>query len=214
MSSGKKTQGRQKVEMKMMTKRSNMQVTFSKRRNGLFKKASELSTLCGADVALVLFSPGQKVYSFGHPNVNTVIDRYLSQVPHQNSGTMQLIEAQRSANVSELNSRLTQINNILDFEKRGMDELSQIHSMIEAQYWWARPYNGMNWDQLEFMKNNLENLKNLIAQHANRHVIQGAPTQTLQFFDGNTSSSTMSVHHHPNSQQRQMFVAQPIQNPM
>ncbi|KAK7844080.1 agamous-like mads-box protein agl62 [Quercus suber] len=48
----KKTQGRQKIEVKQLegTKR---QVTFSKRRAGLFKKASELCVLCGAEVAVL-----------------------------------------------------------------------------------------------------------------------------------------------------------------
>ncbi|CAJ2648096.1 unnamed protein product [Trifolium pratense] len=206
MSSGKKTQGRQKVEMKRMTNKSSLKTTFSKRRSGLFKKASELCTLCGADVALVVFSPGKKAYSFGHPNVDTVIDRYISRVPHQNNGTAGLIiEARRNANIHELNSQLTQINNILDIEKGRMDELSQIHNMNEAQYWWARSFDGMNWDQLEFLKNKFENLKNLIAQHPNRHVIQGAPTQTLPFFGVNGSSSNMPLHHQPNTQQPQNF---------
>ncbi|KAJ0010209.1 hypothetical protein Pint_33607 [Pistacia integerrima] len=57
----RKSKGRQKVEMVKMPNESNLQVTFSKRRSGLFKKASELCTLCGAEVALVVFSPGKKV---------------------------------------------------------------------------------------------------------------------------------------------------------
>ncbi|RHN80355.1 putative transcription factor MADS-type1 family [Medicago truncatula] len=61
-----------------MSNESNLQVTFSKHCNGLFKKASELCTLCGAYIALIVFSPSEKVFSFGHPNVDTVIDRYLS----------------------------------------------------------------------------------------------------------------------------------------
>ncbi|KAL9317338.1 hypothetical protein ACSQ67_013855 [Phaseolus vulgaris] len=59
-SESKKSRGRQKIEMKKMSKESNLQVTFSKRRTGLFKKASELCTLCAADVALVVFSPERR----------------------------------------------------------------------------------------------------------------------------------------------------------
>ena len=81
MSSGKKTRGRQKIEMKKMSNESNLQVTFSKRRSGLFKKASTFCTLCGAYVALIIFSPSEKVFSFGHPNSGTIIDRFLSQIP-------------------------------------------------------------------------------------------------------------------------------------
>ena len=78
MSCGRKSQGRQKIEIKKMRNESNLQVTFSRRRSGLFKKAIELSTLCDAQISLVVFSPSEKVISFGHHNIDTVIDRYLS----------------------------------------------------------------------------------------------------------------------------------------
>jgi hypothetical protein len=78
MASRRKIQGRRKIEIKRMTNDSNMQITFSKRRNELLKKASEFNTLCGATVSLVVLSPGGEVFSFGHPNVDTIIDRYLS----------------------------------------------------------------------------------------------------------------------------------------
>ncbi|KAL7236225.1 hypothetical protein ACSBR1_019478 [Camellia fascicularis] len=44
----RKSKGRQKIEITRMSKESNRLVTFSKRRSGLFKKASELCTLCGS----------------------------------------------------------------------------------------------------------------------------------------------------------------------
>ncbi|CAJ2630377.1 MADS-box transcription factor [Trifolium pratense] len=210
MSSGRKSRGRQKIEMKKMSNESNLQVTFSKRRSGLFKKASELCTLCGADVALVVFSPGEKVFSFGHPDVDTVINRYLLQVPPQNNTTMQFIEAHRSANLRELNTQLTQINSALDIEKRRNEELTHMRKNAEAQYWWACPVDGMNRAQLELFKKALEELKKLIAQHA----AQGVPTPTLPFFAGNGSSANMPIHHQPNPQQSQMFPAQFFQNPM
>jgi hypothetical protein len=171
MSNGRKTQGRQKIEIKKMTNESNMLVTFSKRRSGLFKKASELSTLCGAEVSLILFSPGGKVFSFGHPNVDTVIDRYLSRVPYENNVTTQFIEAQRSANLCELNSQLTRINNALDIEKKRIDEFKYMFKACETQYWWACPVDGMNYTQLELLKNASEDLKKRIAELANSHVI-------------------------------------------
>jgi hypothetical protein len=214
MSSGRKSRGRQKIEMKKMSNESNLQVTFSKRRSGLFKKASELCTLCGADVALVVFSPGEKVFSFGQPNVDTVIDRYLSRVPPQNNGTMQFIEAHRSANVRELNTQLTQINQLLDMEKKRAEELNHLRKATEAQFWWAGPVDGMNRAQLEFFKKALDETKKLVAHHADRLVIQGAPTQTIPFFVGNGSSSNMPLHHQPNPPQTQMFPAQFFQNPM
>jgi len=60
----KKTRGRQKIEIKKMSNEHNLRVTFSKRRTGIFKKASELATLCGVDIAVIMFSPSSQVYVF------------------------------------------------------------------------------------------------------------------------------------------------------
>ncbi|GAU31367.1 hypothetical protein TSUD_19120 [Trifolium subterraneum] len=214
MSSGRKGKGRRKIEMKRMSNESNLQVTFSKRRSGLFKKASELCTLCGIDIALVVFSPSGKTFSFGHPNIYTVIDHYISQVPPQNNGTLQFIEAHRSATLCELNAQLTQIKNMLDDLKKREDELSHLRKASETQFWWACPIDGMDKAQLELLKQALEDLKKLIAQHNDRIAIQGAPTQTLPFYVDNATSFNISQHHQPNFQQSQMLAPQYFQNPM
>ncbi|CAK8573950.1 unnamed protein product [Lathyrus sativus] len=214
MSSGRKGRGRQKTEMKKMTNESHLQVTFSKRRSGLFKKASELCTLCGTDIALIVFSPSEKVFSFGHPDIYTVIDRYLSQIPPQNNDTMRFIETRRSANVRDLNAQLTEFNHTLDAEKKLGDELSRIRKAVEAQFWWACPLDQMNTSQLELLKKALEQLKILVVEHANKVLTQGAPSQTLPTFVGNDSSSNIYLHHQPNPQQPQNFQPQHFQNPM
>ncbi|KEH34714.1 putative transcription factor MADS-type1 family [Medicago truncatula] len=102
--------------------KSNLQVTFLKLHSGLFKIASELCTLCGAYVALIIFSHGEKVFSFGHINVETIINRYLSQIPLQNNGILQFIEAYRNAKVRKLNALLTRMNDALDIEKNRCNE--------------------------------------------------------------------------------------------
>lgn len=56
--------GRGKVELKRIENKINRQVTFAKRRNGLLKKAYELSILCDAEVALIIFSNRGKLYEF------------------------------------------------------------------------------------------------------------------------------------------------------
>ncbi|KAI0524601.1 hypothetical protein KFK09_003978 [Dendrobium nobile] len=56
--------GRGKVELKRIENKINRQVTFAKRRNGLLKKAYELSVLCEAEVALIIFSNRGKLYEF------------------------------------------------------------------------------------------------------------------------------------------------------
>lgn len=57
--------GRGRVELKRIENKINRQVTFSKRRNGLLKKAYELSVLCDAEIALIVFSSRGKLYEFG-----------------------------------------------------------------------------------------------------------------------------------------------------
>ncbi|THG13261.1 hypothetical protein TEA_009188 [Camellia sinensis var. sinensis] len=57
---------RGKTQMKRIENATSRQVTFSKRRSGLLKKAFELSVLCDAEVALIIFSPKGKLYEFSN----------------------------------------------------------------------------------------------------------------------------------------------------
>ncbi|GAV76670.1 SRF-TF domain-containing protein/K-box domain-containing protein, partial [Cephalotus follicularis] len=68
--------GRGRVELKRIENKINRQVTFSKRRNGLLKKAYELSVLCDAEVALIIFSSRGKLYEFGSAGTNKTLERY------------------------------------------------------------------------------------------------------------------------------------------
>ena len=60
----KKTMGRGKIEIKKIENVNSRQVTFSKRRNGLLKKARELAVLCDAEVAVIVFSSTGKLHEF------------------------------------------------------------------------------------------------------------------------------------------------------
>uniref|UniRef100_A0A0E0DVM1 MADS-box domain-containing protein n=1 Tax=Oryza meridionalis TaxID=40149 RepID=A0A0E0DVM1_9ORYZ len=66
-------------EMRRIEDTTRRQVTFSKRRKGLLKKASELSVLCDAEVALLVFSPRGRFFHFASaPSLEGTIDRYIS----------------------------------------------------------------------------------------------------------------------------------------
>ncbi|KAK6923238.1 Transcription factor, MADS-box [Dillenia turbinata] len=56
--------GRGKIVIKRIDNSTSRQVTFSKRRNGLLKKAKELAILCDAEVGLIIFSSTGKLYEF------------------------------------------------------------------------------------------------------------------------------------------------------
>ncbi|XP_024042221.1 truncated transcription factor CAULIFLOWER A-like isoform X4 [Citrus sinensis] len=79
--------GRGKVELKRIENKTNRQVTFSKRKNGILKKAFELSVLCDAEIALVIFSPSGKAYHYAsdHHTMDKIIARYRREVGQLNS---------------------------------------------------------------------------------------------------------------------------------
>ncbi|CAL5348184.1 unnamed protein product [Camellia sinensis] len=72
--------GRGKIEIKRIENNTNRQVTFCKRRNGLLKKAYELSVLCEAEVALIVFSSRGRVYEYANNNIKSTIERYKKTV--------------------------------------------------------------------------------------------------------------------------------------
>ena len=64
--STEKKMGRGKIEIKRIENTTNRQVTFCKRRNGLLKKAYELSVLCDAEVSLIVFSSRGRLYEYSN----------------------------------------------------------------------------------------------------------------------------------------------------
>lgn len=77
---GRPNRGRQRIEIRRIEEGGRLQVTFSKRKSGLQKKAAELSLLCGSPVAVVIFSPGRKVFALGTPSVDHVLRRHAPPV--------------------------------------------------------------------------------------------------------------------------------------
>ncbi|XP_021903579.1 agamous-like MADS-box protein AGL66 [Carica papaya] len=76
--------GRVKLQIKRIENTTNRQVTFSKRRNGLIKKAYELSVLCDVDVALIMFSPSGRVTHFsGSKSIEEILARYVNVPEHE-----------------------------------------------------------------------------------------------------------------------------------
>ncbi|XP_066356585.1 MADS-box transcription factor 33-like [Miscanthus floridulus] len=74
-----KTMVRGKVQMRRIENPVHRRVTFSKRREGLLKKARELSVLCGADVGVIIFSSTGKVHELAtNGNMQSLVERYQS----------------------------------------------------------------------------------------------------------------------------------------
>ncbi|XP_077246413.1 agamous-like MADS-box protein TM6 [Tasmannia lanceolata] len=70
--------GRGKIEIKRIENPTNRQVTYSKRRGGIFKKARELTVLCDAEVSLIMISSTGKFCEYCSPSTTQkkIFDRY------------------------------------------------------------------------------------------------------------------------------------------
>nr|AEX58637.1 FUL-like protein [Epimedium sagittatum] len=69
--------GRGRVQLKRIENKINRQVTFSKRRSGLLKKAHEISVLCDAEVALIVFSTKGKLFEYATDSgMDRILERY------------------------------------------------------------------------------------------------------------------------------------------
>ncbi|XP_059311593.1 MADS-box protein SVP-like isoform X2 [Lycium ferocissimum] len=75
---------RQKIQIKKIDNLTARQVTFSKRRRGLFKKAQELSTLCDADIGLIVFSATGKLFEYSSSSMVQLIEKHKMQSEREN----------------------------------------------------------------------------------------------------------------------------------
>nr|QHF16613.1 SVP [Lavandula angustifolia] len=67
---------REKIQIKKIDNVTARQVTFSKRRRGLFKKAQELAVLCDADVGLIIFSSTGKLFEYASTSMDDIVGRH------------------------------------------------------------------------------------------------------------------------------------------
>lgn len=68
--------GRKKIQIKRIEDDRNRQVTFAKRKNGIFKKAMELSKLCDCEIALIVFDSNDKLYQYSSTSVDQILLKY------------------------------------------------------------------------------------------------------------------------------------------
>ena len=153
----KKSLGRRKIEIKKLEKKSSQQVTFSKRRAGLFNKAAELSVLCGAEIAILVSSATNKLYTFGHPNVESLLDRFLTG----NSAPPKPAEAYLP--LQELNRDFDDVAAEFDIEKRRAAELSS-----NDRFWWDEPLESMKIDELKRFRSSLVELRGKVAERVEK----------------------------------------------
>ncbi|XP_051135415.1 agamous-like MADS-box protein AGL61 [Andrographis paniculata] len=187
--SSQRKPGRRKLPLQKIEKESNRQVTFSKRREGVFKKASELCTLTGAEAGVVVFSPGDRAHSFGHPGINLVSDKFLSPenigVGNQQREGQHLVAMQQNG-VDDL----ARVEAGIAAEKAKKEELERIkrESMIPLG---CAGLEGLGYEQLQLLKEAVTNFgKNVSNMVAGAPVAPPAANVSMDFAFG-VGSSTM-----------------------
>ncbi|XP_027335068.1 agamous-like MADS-box protein AGL14 isoform X2 [Abrus precatorius] len=130
---------RGKTQMKRIENETSRQVTFSKRRNGLLKKAFELSVLCDAEVALIIFSTRGKLYEFSSSSINKTVERYQRKIKDLGLSTKGIQE--NTQHVKDGDISMVKKLEHLEVSKRkllgeeldtcSLDELQQLENQLE-----------------------------------------------------------------------------------
>uniref|UniRef100_A0A8B9CB15 MADS-box domain-containing protein n=1 Tax=Anser brachyrhynchus TaxID=132585 RepID=A0A8B9CB15_9AVES len=69
------------------------EVTFTKRKFGLMKKAYELSVLCDCEIALIIFNHSNKLFQYASTDMDKVLLKYTEyNEPHESRTNADIIE--------------------------------------------------------------------------------------------------------------------------
>ncbi|XP_063938455.1 MADS-box protein FLOWERING LOCUS C isoform X1 [Daucus carota subsp. sativus] len=124
--------GRKKLVIKRIEDKCNRQVTFSKRRKGLFKKAQDLSILCDIQIAVIVFSSRNKLYQFSYGNSMTeIIQQYYDVTDSDDGEATKNHEHKKSkyASTGANGNYLQRVERYLDelnFDQLTLDDLVQL----------------------------------------------------------------------------------------
>ncbi|KAM7270398.1 hypothetical protein ACFE04_029612 [Oxalis oulophora] len=153
----KKTQGRKKIELKEIENKAYKNICFSKRKDGILKKATELSILTGAEVAFLAFSPTGKAHSYGHPSLESVAHKYF-HLPPPNVTDNQSHD-NRAYRIEELSQQINQLRTELEVQKERETTLQQFMKNTNlGQSLWQTPLSKLDRRDVLKMKYQIENL--------------------------------------------------------
>nr|BBH96240.1 MADS-box transcription factor [Muscari armeniacum] len=202
--------GRGKIEIRRIENSTNRQVTFSKRRNGLVKKAREISVLCEAQVSVLISSSSGKMSDFCSPNTSfsRMLERY-----QQNCGK-KLWDAKHE-NLSAQIDRIKKENDNMQIELRHLkgEDVNTLNpkELIPIEEALENGLNGVRHKQMEFL--NMLKKKERLLDEDNKRLNYILHHQQLAM-EGNMRE--MDIIHRQNdrefaTQMPMVFRVQPIQ---
>ncbi|XP_042387154.1 MADS-box transcription factor 50-like [Zingiber officinale] len=122
---------RGKTQMRRIENLASRQVTFSKRRRGLLKKAFELSVLCDAEIGLIVFSARGKLYEFASSRMEDTIERYKAHVKQSISTSNNAIQHDNKSRRHEVANLLEKIGHLETSKRNILGEKLESHSLEE-----------------------------------------------------------------------------------
>ncbi|CAL9051944.1 unnamed protein product [Musa banksii] len=162
------TMVRGKTQLKRIENATSRQVTFSKRRNGLLKKALELSVLCDAEIGLIIFSARGKLYEFASSSMRDTIERYQAHAKQCNSSSA--IEHENQPSRQEAASLFMKIEHLEaskrkilgeNLESSSIEELGELEIKLEQS---LRKIRGKKYQLLEEELVQLQQKENTLAE--------------------------------------------------
>ncbi|KAF7139964.1 hypothetical protein RHSIM_Rhsim06G0206800 [Rhododendron simsii] len=157
--------GKKKIEIKMREKGEQRMVTFSKRRQGLFKKSRELHCLTGAHVASVVFSPTGRPYVHGDPSFDATIDRYLNIINNT-------IYSTTSASTATGSSSATSYCHVEDEMINGGGANGKMMMMLRSCLEGMRVEDYWNVEELVVMKEKMEVIRGKVVQQIENEFVK------------------------------------------
>ncbi|KAL3850733.1 hypothetical protein ACJIZ3_012615 [Penstemon smallii] len=154
----KRTMGRQKIPIRKIEKEADCFATFSKRRLGLFKKASELCALCNIDMGIIVYSPTCKPFSFFHPTMEYVVNQ--CQNPNQQlDDSSRLRYAYIRSKIVQLSQVLDNLNDQIEVETEREKLIADKNKTRCSKGWWEGSTEGLNKEQVQQLTTWFQNLQ-------------------------------------------------------
>ncbi|CAA7395808.1 unnamed protein product [Spirodela intermedia] len=118
---------REKIKIRKIENIAARQVTFSKRRRGLFKKAHELAVLCDADVGLIVFSSTNKLYEFSSTsNMMEIFGKYIWHPKNARKHSQPAPDSTEGVSSARLRKEIADNKKLLRFGEKIMEEIRQL----------------------------------------------------------------------------------------
>ncbi|CAN6584180.1 unnamed protein product [Malus baccata var. baccata] len=130
---------KEKIKIRRIDYLPARQVTFSKRRRGIFKKAEELSILCECEVGVIIFSQTGKLFDYSSSSTKDVIARYKSHTSGEKSDQITLhqlqLEKENTIRLSkELEDKTRKLRQMKgeDLQDLDLDQLNKLEKLVQA----------------------------------------------------------------------------------